>query len=161
MVNMLMPIPHIGLLIIAILLVSGFIVFLHRISPQKLNKTNHKWSDVSMTSRHLGVIKKAEKKLLEIRVRQCSYTIKKLEEEKEKYELELFPKIPPADLSRYRDHLTHAQKHHFEVNKLETDERNSRKLHEKQRATEDPVDNESNRGDQEEMVGQCIVKTAR
>ena len=46
------------------------------------------------------ILKKSEKKLLEIRIRQCTFRIQKLEEEKKNL-YELYSKIPEVDLPRF------------------------------------------------------------
>ena len=63
------------------------------------------------------LLQKTEKKLLEIRSRQCNYTIDGLKEWKEFFKWELATKIPEVDKPRIEAFIVQTHRKSFEVNK--------------------------------------------
>ena len=61
------------------------------------------------------ILKKAEKNLLEVRIRHCAFTLKKLRIEEEKLTSELDTKIPEPMLSETKTFLANQKQRHFEV----------------------------------------------
>ena len=71
-------------------------------------------------------LKKTVKKLLDIRIRQCTYMIKKLSDQKDILENDLYGKIPPAEKNLVEDFISHAYRKLFDMSKTRQRDKFSR-----------------------------------
>ena len=63
------------------------------------------------------VLKKTEKKLLDIRIRQCTYTIKKLSDQKDTLEKVLYENIPSVEKTQLEEFIACAYRKSFDATK--------------------------------------------